>query len=58
MSVRQSSIPCKLRRITHTHKRDKAIPAPDLDENSGTEVHIALDEYNLIETRVWTVTGH
>lgn len=30
---------------------DKAFPAPYSDENSGTEVHIALDEFNLIETR-------
>lgn len=32
---------------SHTH--DKAIPAPDLDENSGTEVHIALDGTTLLK---------
>lgn len=30
---------------------DKALPAPYLDEHSGTKVHIALDEFNLIERR-------
>ena len=50
--MRQSSNPCKLGEPSHRRppQRGRAIPAADLDENSGTEVHIALDEYNLIET--------